>query len=119
MTITVNTKAYAKERVVGPDNIEFIGPAHDLSTKDVLSFKRIAPKPTTVFGGVSRTSAKFTRTVTTTGVPNTTGLAVVEVITSLPVGMAEADVDAVRDDTGDFLLMTEADDLFLKNKFPA
>jgi len=119
MTITVNTKAYAKERVVGPDNIEFIGPNHDLSNKDILSFKRVAPKPTSTFGGVSRVTAKFSRTVAVTGQPNTEGVALVEVTTSLPVGMAEVDVDALRDDTGDFLLMSEADDLFLKAKFPA
>jgi hypothetical protein len=29
--------------------------------------------------------------------------------------MTEADIDSIRDDMGDFLLLTAADDLFLKS----
>jgi len=116
MTITVNTRAYNADRVAA-DSVGYIGPAHTFSTPDTLMLKRTAPKATSAFAGVSRVSAKFSRSVVLADA--TKGTAIVEVVTSLPVGMAEADVDLIRDDMGDFLLLTAADDLFLKQDINA
>lgn len=116
MTITVNTRAYNSDRVAA-DSVGYVGPAHTFSAPDQLVLKRVAPKPTSNFAGVSRVSAKFSRQVTLAD--SSTAVAIVEVVTSLPVGMAEADVDLIRDDMGDFLLLTAADDLFLKQDIHA
>lgn len=112
MAVTVNTRAYNSDRVEA-DSVGYAGPAHTFSNKDLLELKRVAPKPTSTFAGVSRVTAKFSRTVSLNGGPET-GTAIVEVTTSLPVGMSEADIDSIRDDMGDFLLLSAADDLFFK-----
>lgn len=116
MTITVNTRAYNADRIAA-DSVGYVGPAHTFSAPDTLILKRTAPKPSANFAGVSRVSAKFSRAVTLADASIATAL--VEVVTSLPVGMAEADVDLIRDDMGDFLLLTSADDLFLKQDINA
>lgn len=116
MAITVNTRAYNSDRVAA-DSVGYVGPAHTFSVPDTLVLKRTAPKPTADFAGVSRVSAKFSRQVVLADASKAT--AIVEVTTSLPVGMAEADVDLIRDDMGDFLLLTAADDLFLKQDINA
>lgn len=117
MTITVNTKAYSFDSTQTPDRNRYTGPAHTFSVKDLLDLARVQPKPNGDFAGVARASAKFTRTVTLPG--STTGTAIVEVTASLPVGMAEADVDSIRDDMGDLLLLTAGDDLFFKQDINA
>lgn len=102
MTITVNTKAYAKDRV-NPDSIDFVGPANTLSRKDVLQTKRIYPKRGGGTDGVARPSCKITRTVT---VNATTGAAAegnIRVEGSLPVGMSAADVESLLADVNDFI----------------
>jgi hypothetical protein len=113
MTITVNTRAYTFDVNPSADSARYVGPANDFDTKDILELKRTPPKPTTTFPGVARASGKFSRTVVIGGVSYT---ALVEVNTSLPVGMAEADVDLIRDDMGDFLISSNGDDLFFKHK---
>lgn len=117
MSITVNTKVYAFDSTQTPDRNRYTGPSHTFTVKDLLDFARVQPKPTGDFRGVARASAKFTRTVTLDD--STKATAIVEVTASLPVGMAEADVDSIRDDMGDLLLLTAADDLFLKQDINA
>jgi hypothetical protein len=113
MSITVNTKVYEADRI-SPDSVGYIETTnHTYSTPDTLTLKRVAPKATSTFAGVARQSAKFSRLVTLAD--SSTATAIVEVSTSLPVGMTEADIDSIRDDMGDFLLLTAADDLFLKS----
>jgi len=114
MTVTVNTKAYAFDTNPTPDIGRHKGPAHTFQTKDYLDLKRTNPKPNGDFLGVARAGAKFVRTVTLA--QGGTGEAIVEVTSSLPVGMAEADIDSIRDDLGDLLISTNGDDLFYKQK---
>lgn len=99
MSLTFNAKTF-NEDSSGPTAYSYAGPAHTLSTKDYLVLKRTAPKPTSVFSGVGRTSAKLTRTATLTGAATPTGEAIIEVSVSAPVGMAAADVDAMLNDMG-------------------
>lgn len=113
MTITVNTKAYAFDTNPSPDTGRHIGPSNNFSVKDYLDLKRTAAKPTADFDGVARSSAKFTRTVTLASGESATAIA--EASLSIPVGMAEADVDALRDDLGDFLVSSNGDDLVWKH----
>jgi hypothetical protein len=74
-----------------------------VSVADDASLSRVAPKPTTTFSGVGRTSAKLTRTHTLTGAITTTGNSIVQINVSVPVGVAGADVDAMLNDMGAFL----------------
>jgi hypothetical protein len=113
MTITVNTKAYAFDTNSTPDAARMVGPSNDFDTKDILELKRTAAKPTATFPGVARSSAKFSRTVTIGGVDYT---AIGYAEFSIPVGMAEADIDSLRDDLGDLLISSNGDDLVFKHK---
>lgn len=113
MTITVNTKAYAFDTNVTPDNGRHVGPAQTFAVKDYLDLKRTAPKANGDFRGVARSSAKFVRTVTLDD--STKADAIVECNFSIPVGMAEADIDSLRDDAGDFLISSNGDDLVVKH----
>jgi hypothetical protein len=113
MTVTVNTRAYAFDSNPTPDIGRHVGPAQTFEAKDYLDLARTAPKPTATFRGVARSRAKFVRTVTLDD--GTKADALVEVSSSLPVGMAKADIDLLRDDTGDLLVSSNGDDLFYKH----
>lgn len=113
MTVTVNTKAYAFDTNPTPDSGRHTGPAATHSVKDYLDLKRAAAKPTADFAGVARASAKFVRTVTLGD--GSKADAIAEASFSIPVGMAEADVDSLRDDLGDFLIAANGDDLVWKH----
>lgn len=113
MTITVNTKAYAFDTNQTPDSGRHVGPAQTHSIKDYLDLRRTAAKPTATFAGVARASAKFVRTVTLGD--GSKADAIAEASFSIPVGMAEADVDSLRDDLGDLLISANGDDLVWKH----
>lgn len=113
MTVTVNTKAYAFDTNPTPDIGRHVGPASTYSVKDYLDMKRVAAKPTSTFAGVARSSAKFVRTVTLGD--GSKADAICEASFSIPVGMAEADVDSLRDDLGDLLISSNGDDLVFKH----
>lgn len=114
MTVTVNTKAYAFDTNPTPESARLVGPAQTASAKDYLDLKRVAPKPTADFEGVSRATAKFVRTVTTSAGKKVDVL--IEIHSSIPVGVVKADVDSIRDDAGDFLISSNGDDLLWKGK---
>lgn len=102
MTISVNTKTYSADSF-STNSVRYIGPLKTVTVKDDYSLSRTAPKKTSVFSGVGRTSAKLTRTLTLTGALTPTGDGIVEINVSIPVGFASADVDALLNDTGAFL----------------
>lgn len=113
MTVTVNTKAYSFDTNTTPDIGRHTGPSQTFSAKDYLDLKRTAPKPNGDFLGVARSGAKFVRTVTLAS--GETADAIAEASFSIPVGMAEADVDSLRDDLGDLLISSNGDDLVYKH----
>lgn len=113
MAITLNTLAYNQDAFVNPNKVQYTGPANTFTTKDVLSLGRVIPKPTKTFAGVAKAEVKRTKTVTLTD--GSKADAIVTLSCSLPVGMAKADADALRDDVGDFALLTACDDLFWKH----
>lgn len=102
MSLTINAKTFTADSF-GVNAVGYFGPAHTLTLKDDVRLGRVAPKPTTVFSGVGRTSAKLTRTLTLTSALTTTGDAILEISVSMPVGSASADVDAILNDMGSFL----------------
>lgn len=102
MSLTFNTKTYNSDSFQ-QNQIGYIGAAKTTSVKDDLILKRTAPKATSVFSGVGRTTAKMTRTLTLTGALTPAGDAILEINVSVPVGYASADVDAILNDMGAFL----------------
>lgn len=106
MAITLNTLAYSQDSFVSKDKVLYIGPSNTFSVKDHLSLGRTSPKPTTTFAGVARAEVKRVKTVDIGG--GNKADAIISVSVSLPVGMAQADVNALRDDVGDFLIGSEA-----------
>jgi len=102
MSLTFNTKTYTADGF-GSDAVAYIGAAKTASTKDDLSLRRQRPKQTEAFSGLSRTSAKMTRTLTLTGAKTPTGDAILSVDVAVPVGYAGADVDALLNDMGALL----------------
>lgn len=111
MSITINTVAYAEDSQVNPNIVDYVSPTHSFTAKDVLRLSRTPPKPNgSVDRGVARAEAVRTKTVTLDD--GTTRDAIVRVSCSLPVGMAKADADALRDDIGDLAISATAETLF-------
>lgn len=99
MALTINAKTYGADSF-GANAVGYFGPAHTASVKDDVRLSRVFAKPTSVFSGVGRTSAKITRTVTLTGALTTTWDAILDIQVTIPVGMASADVDTLLNDMG-------------------
>lgn len=76
---------------------------------------RIRAKLTSLFSGVTRSSGKLTRTLTLTGALTPTADAILEVKTSVPVGAASADIDAILNDMGAFLASATYKDVVKKS----
>lgn len=110
MPLTINTLAYSQDSFVNSNKVLYTGPSNSFSVKDHLTLNRVAPKPTTTFAGVAKAEAKRTKTVTLAD--GSKADAIVTISCSLPVGMAEADADALRDDIGDFGISAEGKTLF-------
>lgn len=102
MSLVFNTKTYNADSYQ-KDSVGYVGVLKTVSVKDDVVLRRTAPKPTSVFSGVGRTSAKLTRTLTLTGALTPTGDAICEISVSVPVGYASADVDALLNDMGALL----------------
>lgn len=102
MSLTINAKTFNADSFQR-DQVGYIGTLKTVSVKDDVVLKRTGPKPTSVFSGVGRTSAKLTRTLTLTGALTTSGDGIVEISVSVPVGAASADVDSLLNDMGSFL----------------
>lgn len=99
MSLTFNTKTYSADSFQ-QNAVGYIGANKTTSIKDDLALNRSAPKATSVFSGVGKTSAKLTRTWTLTGALTPTGDAIIQVNVSVPVGAASADVDSLLNDMG-------------------
>lgn len=107
MTLVVNAKNFTADKI-GPDSVGYLGPAHTQSVLDDIQLTRVAPKPTTVFSGVGRTTAKLTRTLTLTGALTPSGNGIVSISVSIPVGAAAADIDSMLNDMGSYLSSASA-----------
>lgn len=110
MPITLNTLAYAQDSFVTPNKVQYTGPSNSFTIKDLLSLGRTAPKATPSFAGVSRSEVKRVKTVTLSD--GSLADAIVTVTCSLPVGMAQSDANALRDDVGDFAISAACGTLF-------
>lgn len=102
MSLTVNAKTYTADSFQ-QNAVGYIGASKTVSVKDDIALRRTAPKPTDVFSGVGRTSAKLTRTLTLTGAKTLASDAIGEFSVSVPVGYASGDVDAILNDMGAFI----------------
>lgn len=102
MALTIDTQSYVADSFQ-KDIVTYVGPAKTVSVKDDLKLSRQAPKASSAFSGLGRTSAKLTRTLTLTSALTPTGDAIVTVDVAVPVGYTAADVDELLDDMGEFL----------------
>lgn len=102
MSLSINSKTYTADSFKA-DLVGYIGTGKTLSIRDDVVLRRTAPKPTSVFSGVGRTTAKVVRTLALTDALTPTGDGSVEINVVLPVGVAGADVDALLNDFGAFL----------------
>lgn len=100
MSITLNTLVYTYDSPINKNKVQYLGPDHTYSVKDIITLGRTDPKPTATFDGVARTEMKRTKTVTLAS--GDTADAIFTVTSSIPVGIVTADADALRDDVGDF-----------------
>lgn len=111
MSITINTKTYAVDRV-NPDSVDFAGPAQTLSKKDAFQTKRIYPKKGGGTNGVARPSCKVTRTVTVSAVTGESADAHIRCEGSLPVGMSDLDIESLLSDVKDYINSAGGKSLF-------
>lgn len=102
MALIFNTKTFNLDTSNG-NKVTYIGALKTVSVKDDLSLARVAPKATSLFSGVGRTTAKLTRTLALTGAASASADAICEINVSVPVGFTAADVDALLNDMGAFL----------------
>lgn len=102
MTLTVNAKAFNSNQF-NNTSVGYFGPAKTVTVKDDLKLGYTNAKPTDVFSGLSRSSAKLTRTLTLTGAKTTSGDAILNIDVAIPVGAAAADIDAILNDMGSYL----------------
>lgn len=102
MSLIINAKVYTADSFQS-NQIGYIGTLKTVAIKDEVVLKRTAPKPTDVFSGVGRTSAKLTRTLALTAAKTLTADGIVDISVSVPVGYAGADVDALLNDMGAYL----------------
>lgn len=107
MAITLSTKAYNQDRI-SSDSIAYAGPANTLSVQDLLVLSRTYPKPNGSFGGMARPVFRIVRTMVLNADPATTALASLTITGAIPVGAAEADIDALIADAVDMLQLEEA-----------
>lgn len=114
MPIVLSTKSYVQDRVT-PDSVTYTGPANTFTVKDSVDVKRVQPKATKDFRGVSRPQYKIVRTVTLDDL--TKKDAILTIAGSLPVGMADADINSLIADAVDLVQLEEAgtNQLFKKN----
>lgn len=113
MAITLNTLSYNQDAFVTPNKLKYVGPDSTFSVKDEITLGRTAPKPTPTFAGVARSEVKRVKTVTLAN--GSTADAIVTLLTSLPVGMAQADAEALIDDVGDFAITADMSNLAWKH----
>lgn len=111
MTITVNTKAYTLDATVDQNQNQYTGPNHTISARDTLSLRRSKSAASVNGPGVAKAFCKFVRTVTVDGKKYDL---IAEGYVTAPVGVAQADVDSIRDDLGDLLVSTNGADLVWK-----
>lgn len=100
MSITLNTLVYSYDAPINKNKVQYVGPDHTFSEKDIITLGRTAPKPTATFAGVARSEMKRTKTVTLAD--GSLADAIFTFSASVPVGIVQADSDALRDDVGDF-----------------
>jgi hypothetical protein len=102
MSLSINGGTYTADSFE-KNQVGYIGAAKTVSVKDDVRLARTLPKATSVFSGLSRTSAKMTRTLTLTGALTPSGDAIVDIQVAVPVGYTAADVDDMLNDMGAFL----------------
>lgn len=102
MSFTANAKTFTQNGGTATFS-NFLGPAHTQSVLDDIRLGLTVAKPTTVFSGVGRFSIKLTRTCTLTGALTTVGNLIIDIGSSIPIGVAGADVDAALNDLGALL----------------
>lgn len=106
----INTRTYNADRIA-PDAVTYVGPAHSLTSSDKAELKRVYPKPSGDFKGVSKASSKFTKTVVVNSTTGATANAILEVSSSFPVGMSSADQDALLADAAAWVNTTDSKNL--------
>jgi hypothetical protein len=102
MTLTVNAKAFTANQF-NNTAVGYFGPAKTVTVKDDIKLGYTVAKSTDAFSGLSRSSAKLTRTHTLTGAKTTSGDAILSIEVAVPVGSAAADIDALLNDMGSYL----------------
>jgi hypothetical protein len=102
MALTLNAKSYVADGW-DTNSVRFQGPAHSTSVLDRLLQKITPAKPTALFSGLARFQVKLTRTHSLTGAKTATGNSTVDINIARPVGISDADSDALVTDLGTYI----------------
>lgn len=102
MSLSINAKTYTADSFQ-TNQVGYNGPSKTGSVKDDAVLRRTAVKGTKTFSGMSRTSAKLTRTLSLTNALTPVGEAIIDVQVAIPVGYTAADVDTLLNDMGAFV----------------
>jgi len=102
MALAVNAKSYVADGW-DTNSVRFQGPLHSTSVVDRILQKITPAKPTALFSGLVRFQVKLTRTHTLTGAKTATGNSTVDINIARPVGISDADTDALVADLGAYI----------------
>lgn len=102
MPLVINAKTYTADSIE-KDAITYVGPASTVSVIDSMMLRRSRPKPTATNSGIAKAFVKAMQTVTLTGAVTPTSVVSANVDVAVPVGMADAAVDAFCTDLGSYI----------------
>jgi len=103
MTLTINAKTFTADAATSANSIPYVGPAQTILSKDRMELGRTPPKANAAYSGNARSRAKFSRTHTLTGAKTTSGDAIFDVTSSIPVGTSDAAIDTLCDDAASLI----------------
>lgn len=115
MSLTFNTKTYTAD-AFNANSVSYAGPANTLSVKDLLRVARTAAKPTATYSGNGRVEVKLTRTHTLSGALTPTGDSISTFSYSGPIGISDADADAISNDLGALVASADFKSMLKKQK---
>lgn len=100
---TINTKTFTYDSAPSADSARYTGAGQTASAKDVITVRRVAPKPTKTSKGVARAYHKRVITEVIDGIPQDL---IAETSYSIPVGASQANQTALRVDNAAFATST-------------
>lgn len=107
-----NTRTYSLDRYNSPDSVTYKGATHGPASKDAVTLSRVFPKPTKGNVGVAKPFMRQVKSTVVNAISGEKQDLIVYIGGSVPVGAADADIDASLADIAAFAASADAKALF-------